>query len=68
MYELKQLFPTKVYAPEQLRNRTNRDGMIEAAAIFFSLASMKRIYGSANSSFTEMASAYGNVDLKIVKV
>ena len=42
--------------------------MIEAGAIFFSLASMKQIYGSANSSFSEMASAYGNVPLKIVKL
>lgn len=68
VYELKQLFPTKVYAPEQFRNRFGKDGMIEAGAIFFSLASMKQIYGSANSSFSEMASAYGNVPLKIVKL
>lgn len=68
VYELKQLFPTKVYAPEQFRNRRSKDGMIEAAAIFFSLASMKQIYGSANSSFSEIASAYGNVPLKLVKL
>ncbi len=66
VYELKQLFPTKVYAPEQFRSRRDKEGMIEAAAVFFSLASMKQIYGSANSSFSEMASAYGNVPLKSV--
>lgn len=68
VYELKQLFPTKVYAPEQHRLRQNKDGMIEACAVFFSLSSMKQIYGSANSSFSEMASAHGNNMLKVLRV
>ena len=66
VYELKQLFPTKVLAPEQFRSRRDKDGMIEACTVFFSLASMKKIYGSANSSFSEIASAYGDVELNIV--
>lgn len=56
----------RLLCPEVLRERHSLNGMIEATAVFFTLASMKRIYGSTNSSFSEIARDYGNNTLYIV--
>lgn len=51
---------------ESCRNRYSKEGMIEAAAVFFCLASKKIILGSANSSFSEIARDYGGGSLEII--
>lgn len=56
----------KIFTFESVRNRVSKEGMIEAAAVFFSLASRKTILGSANSSFSEIASEHGGATLEIV--
>jgi hypothetical protein len=63
---MKSEFGYRVLAPETIRNRGNLDGMIEATAVFFALASKPLILGSANSSFSEIACDYGNSVLELV--
>ena len=57
----------KFICPEVLRARHTREGMIEASAVFFSLSSCRMIYGSANSSFSEIARDHGDANLVIVR-
>jgi hypothetical protein len=40
--------------------------MVEAAAVFFALAGKRQIFGSANSSFSEIAAEYGGVSLEVL--
>ena len=63
---MKSEFGYRVLAPETIRERTSYQGMIEATAVFFSLASKPLILGSANSSFSEIARDYGNTVLELV--
>ena len=60
-------YPT-VILPESVHLRSTREGMIEATAVFFALAGVSVIFGSAGSSFSEMAAAYGGNRLKIVSL
>lgn len=61
-------FGYQILTFESVRSRVSKEGMIEAAAVFFSLASRKRIIGSANSSFSEIARDYGNNLLEVLRV
>jgi hypothetical protein len=65
---LKHKFGDRILTFESIRNRVSKEGMIEATAVFFSLASRKRILGSAYSSFSEIASQYGDNTLETVKI
>jgi hypothetical protein len=65
---LQQMFGARILSFENKRQRNTIEGMIEAAAVFFALAGKKQIFGSANSSFSEIASEYGNTSLNILKV
>jgi hypothetical protein len=64
---LQQMFEGRVLSFERVRRRNTLEGMIEAAAVFFALASKRRIYGSANSSFSEIAMEYGGTELVILR-
>jgi hypothetical protein len=64
---LKLQFGDRILTFESFRKRVSKDGMIEAAAVFFSLAARKRILGSAYSSFSEIARDYGNNTLELVR-
>jgi hypothetical protein len=61
------LGPEKILAFERLRQRNTVEGMVEGAAVFFALAGKSRIFGSANSSFSEVASEYGGVELVLLR-
>jgi len=65
---LKLQFGDRILTFESVRSRMSKDGMIEATAVFFSLAARKRIVGSAHSSFSEIARDYGNNILEILRV
>jgi hypothetical protein len=65
---LKLQFGERILTFESFRNRVSKNGMIEAAAVFFSLAGRKRILGSAYSSFSEIARDYGNNVLEIIRI
>lgn len=65
---LKLQFGERILTFESFRNRVSKNGMIEATAVFFSLAARKRILGSAYSSFSEIARDYGNNILEIVRI
>jgi hypothetical protein len=60
-------FGAKVLAFESVRSRTTLEGMLEAAAVFFAMAGKKQIKGSANSSFSEIASEYGGASLEVLR-
>ncbi len=57
----------KFICPEYIRERATREGMIEAVAVFFTLASCQMIVGSVNSSFSEIARDYGANTLVLVR-
>lgn len=57
----------KFICPEVIRERASREGMIEAVAVFFTLASCQMILGSVNSSFSEIARDYGGAELILVR-
>ena len=65
---LKLQFGERILTFESFRNRVSKNGMIEATAVFFSLAARKRILGSAYSSFSEIARDYGNNVLEILQI
>ena len=60
-------FGKKILSFERLRQRNTLGGMIEGTAVFFALAAKKQIFGSANSSFSEIASEYGGSELIILR-
>jgi hypothetical protein len=64
--DIRRVYGFRVLAPEVVRKRNTLDGMIEATAAFFAIARSKHVIGSANSSFSEVACDYGNVNLEIV--
>lgn len=53
--------------PARTIHRYSEQGVYEAVVDFFSLARCPVILGSAHSSFTDMAAAYGGCELKIIK-
>ena len=65
--EMYEMFGERMRIPEKIRQRNTREGMIEAAAVFFVLARSSHIFGSANSSFTEIARDHGFSQLTIVR-
>lgn len=52
----------------EVLNRTSSLGGIDAFLDFLALSKCQEILGSANSSFSEMAAAYGGRPLKVVRV
>jgi hypothetical protein len=64
---LKLQYGDQILTFESVRSRVSKEGMIEAAAVFFSLASRQHIVGSAHSSFSEIARDYGNNTLEILR-
>jgi hypothetical protein len=60
-------FGDRMLTFESVRSRVSKEGMIEAAAVFFSLAARKYIVGSAYSSFSEIARDYGNNSLEVLR-
>jgi hypothetical protein len=65
---LKQKFGDRILIFESERSRVSKEGMIEGTTVFFALAARKRILGSAQSSFSEIASQYGDSILEVVRV
>jgi hypothetical protein len=57
----------KILAFESVRKRNTLEGMLEGAAVFFALAGKRQIFGSANSSFSEIAAEHGGVVLRVLK-
>lgn len=64
---LREMFDGRITAPEKIRQRHTVDGMKEAAAVFFALGAAKQIFGSANSSFSEIAAEYGSGRLVVLR-
>jgi hypothetical protein len=64
---LQQMFGARILAFEKIRQRNTLAGMIEGAAVLFALAGKKQIFGSANSSFSEIASEYGGAELIVLR-
>ncbi len=62
------LFPERSMFPARVLFRYCEEGVYEGVVDFFSLAVCPTILGSAHSSFTDMAAAYGGADLKIIRV
>jgi hypothetical protein len=61
------LFAGRCLFPARFRSRNTDKGMEQAILDFLALASCSQILGSAHSSFSEMAAAYGGSDLIVIK-
>lgn len=61
------LFQWRCIFPAHNIHRYSEQGIYEAVVDFFSLARCPVILGSAHSSFTDMAAAYGGAELKIIR-
>lgn len=68
MDTLNRLFPGRCIFPADDRNRHTPHGMVNGLIDFFALAKCPRIIGSAHSSFSEMAVAYGGGILEIIQL
>ena len=64
---LQRIFGSQIMSFESVRQRNTLEGMVEAAAVFFAMASKRQIFGSANSSFSEIASEYGGAELVVLR-
>ena len=64
---LQQMFGPRILSFEKVRNRNTIEGMIEATTVFFALSQMETIYGSTNSSFSEIARDYAGNELVILR-
>ncbi|MCD8262658.1 MAG: glycosyl transferase [Bacteroides sp.] len=51
----------------QEADRTNREGMRDAVKEFFLLSACKEIWGSSDSSFSEMAAYRSDIPLKVIR-
>jgi hypothetical protein len=65
---LEEFGATRLWFPATSLSRMTRLGMKSALADFIALSKCKKILGSFDSSFSQIASMYGNVPLEIVKV
>lgn len=63
---LNRIFPGRCIFPSKRRNRNTPDGMMNGLVDFFSLAKCSVILGSAHSSYSEMAAAYGGGRLELI--
>lgn len=61
--ELKAVFGDKVITATTAASRSNAEGIREGLVDLYTLASTKRIYGSAGSSFSPMAAKIGKCDI-----
>jgi hypothetical protein len=66
-YVLLCLLQDKCLFPARNMCRFSEQGIYEAVVDFFSLARCPVILGSAHSSFSDMAAAYGSSELKIIR-
>lgn len=66
-YVLLSLLQDRCIFPARNIHRYSEQGVYEATVDFFSLARSRVILGSAHSSFTDMAAAYGSCELKIIR-
>lgn len=64
---LREMFGERILSFEKVRKRNTLEGMIEATAVFFALASKETIFGSANSSFSEIAREFGGGELVVLR-
>ena len=60
-------FPGRVFFPATNLSRMTLAGMNSALQDFLGLAKTKKIIGSYNSSFSEIAAAYGGIPLQVIK-
>lgn len=65
---LQEMYGNKILSFESVQKRNTLEGMIEAVAVFFALAGKQQIFGSVNSSFSEIARDFGGVNLTLLKV
>ncbi|NJL12527.1 MAG: hypothetical protein HC913_05695 [Microscillaceae bacterium] len=63
---LLEAFDEKVFTYSKIKDRNTPDGIQEAIADLFLLSKTKKIYGSYWSSFSEVASKIGGIELIIV--
>ena len=63
---LAQAFPGRVHFGATNLNRDSEEGGVQAFADLLSLAACREILGSAGSSFSEIAAAWGGCPLKVV--
>lgn len=61
-------YPGRVWFPATSLSRMTQKGMNDAVTDFMALSRCKRILGSYNSSFSELAAMYGDVPLEVITV
>ena len=67
VYEtLKQIFGDKVYTAATVRSRDTLKGIQSALLDFYCLSKCKKILGSYDSSFSEIAAKMGKIPLEVI--
>ena len=64
--KLKNIFGERVVSTFDVVRRDNQQGINDAMLDLYILASMKKIYGSHYSSYSQLAAQLFNIDLKIL--
>lgn len=64
--EIKNLFPDNIFFNEENARRDTKEGMLDAFSEMLILSDCKKIYGSFWSSFSEIASMYGDSEIEIL--
>jgi hypothetical protein len=65
--DLQAMFGDRVWFPADSLSRMTRNGMQSALVDFLALSTCSKILGSYDSSFSKIASLYGNVPLLVIK-
>lgn len=66
--ELIKVFDNKIISSSGLLSRNTEEGIMQSAVELYLLSRTSKILGSFNSSFSEMASILGGIELQIVKI
>ena len=65
--EFRDLFGSRVITPDSGAVRGNVDGIRNALVEMYTLARTKKIYGSLRSTFSQVASIIGGIELQVLK-
>lgn len=67
-HALEDWYTERTWFPATSLSRMTQNGMADAVRDFIALSRCKKILGSYNSSFSEMAALYGDIPLEVVNV
>ena len=66
-YSMKKRYGNRIISSDNVADRSTVNGIIDGITDMYTLACTTKIYGSFQSSFSEIASQIGNIPLEIIQ-